>query len=191
MISQLPLRVESRWHNEQLTSALELLAAPELARRLAGLYALESWCRISPSEQSIAVEILSAFVRRRAVSGAEAVSTEVQAALMAIGRRHFGFETEDRPLDLNGISLKRAYLPLCHFERAFLFDCDLEGALLNGARLQKAWLARANLKWVNWDGADVRGADFLDARDLNLSDLKNARIDDTTRLPDGQFFDGF
>ena len=191
MISQLPPRSQARQQNEQLTGALELLAAPELARRLAGIYALENLCRIAPSEQSIAVEVLSAFVRRRTVWGAEAVSTEVQAALMAIGRRHFGFETEERPLDLSGICLRRAFLPFCHLERAFLFDCDLEGALLNGAQLQKAWLARANLKHVNWDGADVRGADFLEARDLELADLKNARIDGTTRLPDGRFFAGF
>ncbi len=197
-MNALASHAQARQKSERLTCAVELLAAAELARRLAGIYALEELCRESPGEQSAVVEILTSFVRRlsawdSALAGTrpQPASMEVQAALTAIGRRHWPFSAEEKPLDLSRIALREAYLPFSHFERAFLFDCDFEGALLVGAHLQGAWLARTNLKNANLDYAHLEGADLMDARNLGLEQLRRAHLDGATRLPDGSKFRGF
>jgi len=70
-----------------------------------------------------------------------------------------------------------------HFDRAFLYDCDFEGALLVGARLEGAWLARTNLHNANLDEAHLEGADLSDVHHLTPSQLTLAFVDESTRLP--------
>lgn len=187
MIEYLPPRFEAAEHSERFTDALELLGHPRQASRLAGIYALEALRREVPQMGGAVVEILSSFVRRQAAwdpgfGEPRAASTEVQAALAALGRQTRS-QWEDRPLDLHGIALKEAYLPLAHFERAFLYDCNFEGALLVGARLDGAWLARTNLYNANLDDAHLEGADLSNARNLTKQQLSKVHIDSQTRLP--------
>lgn len=183
-------RARSNDASQRFARALELLGDAVLASRLAGIYALDGLAREAGQEtlQSAIVEVLSALVRRRAhwepgFAPIERTPTDVLAALTALGRapqQNFG---ADRPLDLHGIALREASLPFCNFERAFLYDCDFEGALLVGAKLRGAWLARANLTRANLDGADLRGTDLRGARGLKPENLTGVLYDADTRWP--------
>ena len=188
MIDVLPPRFAAATISERLTTALELLSLPGLAEQLAGIYALESLRRDDPESGGTVVEILSSFVRRRAafdpvISVKRRAGMQVQAALSALGQKARDSRWENRPLDLHGIAIREAYLPLVHFERAFLYDCDLEGALLVGAHLEGAWLARTNLHNANLDEAHLEGTDLSDVHHLTPSQLTRAFIDSETRLP--------
>ncbi|PQV65143.1 Pentapeptide repeat-containing protein [Abditibacterium utsteinense] len=183
-------RAQNRDASQRLTRALELLGEADLTQRLAGIYALEGLGRETGQEalQGAIIEVFSAFVRRRArweigFAPIETTPTDVLAALSALGRAPQQGFSADKPLDLHGIALREAVLPFCCFERAFLYDCDFEGALLVGAKLRGAWLARANLTRANLDGADLRGADLTEARGLKPENLKGVLHDADTRWP--------
>lgn len=185
-------RAAERDASQRFTQALEMMSDPLPTQRLAGIYALEGLANEETANSAqlrgAIVEVFSAFVRRRArwevgFPPLEKTAPDVQAALMALGRAPRAFSDQDRPLDLHGIALREAYLPLCHFERAFLYDCDFEGALLVGAHLQGAWLARANLTRANLDGADLRGADLSGAKGLEPAELSGVIWDADTRWP--------
>lgn len=188
MIDHLPPRFAAAATSERLEHALELLQRDEGTSQLAGIYALEGLRRDDPQCGGIVVEVLSSFVRRksaydRALSVSRKATTQVQAALAALGRRERDPQWENRPLDLHGIAIREAYLPLVHFEHAFLYDCDFEGALLVGAFLQGAWLARTNLRNSNLDEAHLEGADLSDVHNLAAEQLQRAQLDASTRLP--------
>jgi hypothetical protein len=158
-----------------------------MAQRLAGIYSLEALRRESPETAGVVVEVLASFVRQEAEWGQERgrpqpASAEVQAALAALGRQP-RTDWVDRPLDLHGIALRQAYLPLVQFQRAFLYDCDLESALLVGARLDGCWFARTNLHNANLDEAHLEGADLSQARNLLPKQLASAYTNEKTRLP--------
>lgn len=183
-------RAQTRDASERFTRALELLSAANLTERLSGIYALDGlWHEPHQENLHDAIsEVLSAFVRRRArweigFAPLQTTPPDVLAALTALGRAPQNNVGAARPLDLHGIALRDAVLPFCRFERAFLYDCDLEGALLVGAQLRGAWLARANLKRANLDGADLRGADLSGARGVVRSDWKDVLHDADTRWP--------
>lgn len=155
---------------------------------MSGIYALESLRREAPETGGAIVEVLSAFIRREVGKKYGSVpppsaSVEVQAALAVLGRPWHVTALTDKPLDLHGMALRHAYLPLVHFQRAFLYDCDLEGALLVGAHLQGAWFGRTNLRNANLDEAHLEGADLSTARNLKENQLKTALLDGNTRLP--------
>jgi len=190
MTSVLVERARSRDASSRFARALELLGAPCPTQRLAGIYALDGlWHEAGQDALHEAIiEVLSALVRRRAhweigFPPIQTTAPDVLAALTALGRAPQKLLGADRPLDLHGIALREAYLPFCRFERAFLYDCDFEGALLVGAKLGGSWLARANLKRANLDGADLRGADLSGARGLVRRDLKDVLHDADTRWP--------
>ncbi len=191
----LAARAQNGDASQRFTRALELLAEADMTSRLAGIYALESLGReIGPNQtgqnplQRSILEVLAAFVRRRArweigFAPIQCTPTDVLAALTALGRAPQDGFAADKPLDLHGIALREAVLPFCRFERAFLYDCDFEGALLVGAKLRGAWLARANLTRANLDGADLRGADLSGARGLLSENLQGVLHDADTRWP--------
>ncbi|RYG69600.1 hypothetical protein EON80_09510 [bacterium] len=190
MDSILSERARVRDASHRFTQALELLSLPGQNERLAGIYALDGLAgeAVDAQMHGAITEVLSAFVRRRArydlgFTPIERTSIEVQAALTALGRKPQQLSNQDRPLDLHGIALREAYLPLCHFENAFLYDCDFEGALLVGAHLKGAWLARCNLTRANLDGADLRGADLTGVKGLIPAHLTDVQWDNDTRWP--------
>ena len=187
-IAHLPARFAAAVNSERWTIANELLGGAVVSRRLAGIYALEGLRRDSPELGSAVVDVLSTFVRREArwdatFGQAKNASTEVQAALAVLGRQWTDKGTAERPLDLHGMALRHAYLPLVHFENAFLYDCDLDSSLLVGAHLQGAWLGRTNLRNANLDGAHLEGADLSTARNLTNIQLRRAHLNVATRLP--------
>lgn len=182
-------RTRARLNFGVLSSALELLESEVWSTRTGGIYALESLAREDESARDSVIEVLSAFVRRRApvartqmgVRSAQATLGDVQAALAVLGR--VARDENSVALDLHGISLREAFLPDAHFAGALLYDCDLEGALLQNADLRGAWLWHSNLKRVNLDNANLCGADLSGARGIKREQLKLALSDEATRWP--------
>ena len=197
MISILSQRAAARDASSRFTRSLELMGQANPTQRLAGIYGLEGLLREKTQDSAqlsgAIIEVFAEFVRRHAgieSKNALGLGIDVQAALTALGRAPEALAGLERPLDLHGISLREAYLPLCHFERAFLYECDFEGALLVGARLQGAWLARANFTRANLDGADLRGADLTGARGVDPAAIRDVKHDKETRWPQPHDFFG-
>jgi hypothetical protein len=146
-------------------------------------YELDAWSESRVGYEAfgteLLVEVLTALVRRHSqIEGA--ISPEVQAALTVLGRTKIRRST---PIDLHGISLREAYLPFASLGGAFLYDCDFEGSIFCNANLSGAWLWRANLKRVNFDGADLRGADITGATGVTIAQVEAAVFDENTRWP--------
>ncbi|MGL5115147.1 MAG: pentapeptide repeat-containing protein [Beijerinckiaceae bacterium] len=71
---------------------------------------------------------------------------------------------------------------------AFLRRTDLSHATLKGANLSRADFTGAILRGADLDGAllngtILRGADLTDAKNLTVEQLRQAVIDEATRLP--------
>ncbi|MFB2877236.1 pentapeptide repeat-containing protein [Floridanema aerugineum] len=114
--------------------------------------------------------------------------------------------------NLSGAYLRRVNLYKANLQRCILFGANLQqanlpvvnlkGALLDGANLEEAWLDEANLQGADLSGllnetnpnanfkgaiilkADIRRTNFSGVRHLELSQVKSARGDDTTCLPE-------
>lgn len=176
---------------DRYSKAIALLASDKLTERLGGVYALELLMRESEHEHQTASAVLAAFVRERAPLGKEPPGprpeTDVQAALSVLGRRPL--RHEDHPIDLSysnlsGAVLKDARLSgadlsHCILQGTDLTDANLHGAALVGADLSEARLwgtsligadlvrctaARSHPQLARLTGADLRGADFQQAR---------------------------
>src|SRR3954469_10377262 len=89
--------------SNQVSKGFELLAGPEIEKRLGGIYALEAVMNNSeqPQYHQPLLEALCAFVREKAHR--DGTTTDVQAALTVIGRRAAGPGT----IDLTGVSISR------------------------------------------------------------------------------------
>ena len=94
--------------------------------------------------------------------------------------------------NFNRTNLSRVKLTFANLIRALLVEATLRGADLSRADLRRAYLKDANLREANLRSADLSGAD-LDGADLSGADLsgakvtkeqlKNAKIDEDTKLP--------
>ena len=78
-------------------------------------------------------------------------------------------------LDVRGAFLRRTNLSDASLRGANLTSADFTNAVLRGADLQDAIL----------DGTVLKGADLTGARNLTLSQLRKAILDEGTKLPDG------
>jgi uncharacterized protein YjbI with pentapeptide repeats len=90
--------------------------------------------------------------------------------------------------DLHRADLHRADLRGADLQYADLHDADLHGADLRGAVLREADLHRADLhgadlQHADLKEADLRGADLRRVKGLTPSQLGDAHLDRTTRLP--------
>ncbi len=81
--------------------------------------------------------------------------------------------------NLSYANLQDANLWFANLQGARLFHTNLEGVNLCSANLQGACLTGANLQ-----DTDMRYADLTGAEDLTWKQLKGAKIDDKTKLPD-------
>ena len=91
--------------------------------------------------------------------------------------------------NLAGIHLEDAILRDAHVERANLTEAKMERTfLLNthlaGTRLRNANLREAHLLGTRFDDAELLGADLTDAFGLTWEQIKTAKKDNRTRLPD-------
>lgn len=97
-------------------------------------------------------------------------STDIQASLTVLGRRHRWDKAAVRRLDLMRTDLRGADLFLPRLEGARLVRACLDGAKLIGARLDGADLSEAHL-----DGANLLGT-HLDRADLSMAHLNGAKL---------------
>ncbi|WP_105973743.1 pentapeptide repeat-containing protein [Streptomyces geranii] len=170
---------------DRYATAIELLAAAELTKRLGGIYALERIMRDSPKDHETIIEVLAAFVREHSPRPEQDESVEserehetmkdhVQAALTVLGRRPE--RTESFAINLRNTDLRAAHLP-----RAKLRSANLQGSFLEYAELQGADLLEANMEACHLENADLSGADLtsvnLRRSHLHSTSLKEARLD--------------
>lgn len=91
--------------------------------------------------------------------------------------------------NLAGISLEDAILRETHLEHANLAEAKMErtylsNSWLNGTTLRSANLREAYLSGSRFEGADLLGADLREAFGLTWDQIKTAKKDNRTRLPD-------
>lgn len=86
-------------------------------------------------------------------------------------------------MDLEGSNLKGADLENGSFRNADLEDADLRKADLEEADFRGADFEGAKMKGAELDQTDLRGADLSAAVGLTLSQLDDACVDETTKLP--------
>ena len=185
---------------ERFTRAIDHLGSEDkLDLRLGGIYALERIANDSRTERGPIVEILTAYVRGRAIrhDGGAALSEvsplqvrapDVQAVMTVLGRRQ---RTDGEPgaLQLARVDLRKAALPRAELQTANLTASDLSagvlrGANLRGASLERADLRRADLERANLDGSILRAANLreanLEGSSLVRADLGAANLGEAT-----------
>ena len=94
-----------------------------------------------------------------------------------------GLQLDD--LDLEGSNMRGADLENGSFRNVDLEEADLRGADLEDADFRGADFEGALLKGADLGYTDLRGADLRLAVGLTLSQLDDACIDETTKLPSG------
>lgn len=82
-------------------------------------------------------------------------------------------------LDFQGVALAAA-----NFQGAKLYGVKMAGANLQGANLQAVEISWADLQGADLKGADLRGADLKGAQNLIWDQVKQARRDEHTKLPE-------
>ncbi|WUI02827.1 pentapeptide repeat-containing protein [Spirillospora sp. NBC_00431] len=181
---------------DRFTKALERLSSTDIDARLGGIHALAHVAADSRNHHDDVIEVLEAFVRRRAPNPGpfphlrrdpgptlgrprrlpNRPDSDVQAALTALGRRPH--RPEHRTLDLSDLYLHRARLASLNLSRTDLTGVTLGGADLQGADLQGADLRSADLRDADLKAADLRGAllqgALLEGANLRGADLRDA-----------------
>ncbi|WP_433136415.1 pentapeptide repeat-containing protein [Actinomadura nitritigenes] len=181
---------------DRFTKALERLSSSDIDARLGGIHALAHVAADSRPHHDDVVEVLEAFIRRRAPKARpferrptlgrrpqlpERPDSDVQAALTALGRRPR--RPERRQVDLSGLHLHAVRLVGADLSTMNLTGTNLEHADLRGADLEHADLSRAALRYARLHYARLRAvnleaADLPDA-DLWCADLRGANLSRT------------
>ncbi|MEW6363166.1 MAG: pentapeptide repeat-containing protein [Acidobacteriota bacterium] len=86
-----------------------------------------------------------------------------------------------------GAALEKTNLRAADLQGVAFDQADLRGADLRWSNLRRAGLRGARMQDANLHGARLEGADMLGANIAGAS-LDCARLDPTTRLPDGTFW---
>ena len=171
---------------ERFTRAIDQFGRETLDVRLGGLYSLERIAHDTEADRDrlAIVEVLAAFVRRRAAELAAAEQSpdpaddppslqvrapDLQAVLTVLGR------LEVAGLDLEGVYLYKANLLGARLEHSKLNQADLRKANLAGAYLPGAGLAYAKLSDANLDGATLDDANLYGAS-LERATLSKGRL---------------
>ncbi|MBV8554911.1 MAG: pentapeptide repeat-containing protein [Planctomycetaceae bacterium] len=97
-----------------------------------------------------------------------------------------GDEADFRGANLGGANLTGAYLVRANLGGANLGGVNLTGANLGGADLGGANLSGANLLEADLSGANLLGADLSGVIGLTPDQIRCARIDPSTKLPDSR-----
>ena len=178
--------------SNQVSKGFEQLASDKPVMRLGGIYALEGVMKLSDQYYQPVLEALCAFVRESTKGEVQDdPATDVQAALMVIGRRTPGPGHVDLVRAkitrarlsgallsgalLGGVDLRGSYLI-----GAILEDADLRYAILNDADLSSANLTSAHLIGANLVFANLNGA-LLGGVDLREANLVGANLSTITK----------
>ena len=146
------------------TEAVKLLGdAHGVDARIGGIYALERIARNSAPDAPAVVALLSAFVRRRPTTEAQAERSEPEPT-PDLSRR-----APDRQIALTVLS----HLGLS--ARIDLFNADLRASDLRDLQLNEANLYEADLRAANASGADLTRAILKNSK-LHGADLRGAKL---------------
>jgi len=149
---------------DRFAKSVELLGSKEIDVRIGAIYSLERIAKDSPKDHWTIMEVLTAFVRNKArlpedkKQKLKPVTTDVQSALTAIGRREAKHDSKLYSLNLSNTSLTGADLNNANLEGANFQGADLTDADLFAARLQSANLDGTSLSGASMLAADLRGA---------------------------------
>jgi uncharacterized protein YjbI with pentapeptide repeats len=165
---------------ERFSKAIAQLGSDVDDVRLGAIYALERIARDSRRDHGAVLEVLTAYVRKRAHWPAEWPSSatprepenDVQAALAVLGRRWV--RKREHRLDLRRTDLRRAKFGEGNFARAIF-----RGTQLGGADLARADFREAELEGANLEGAHLEAADFRKA-ELEGANLEGANPEGRT-----------
>lgn len=169
------VREYAPWNRRSLAQADQPL--PKLAADLqAALTVLGRRTRTYNNGESQRLDLRNLDLRRANLSGAH-----LEGAILS------GTHLEEA--NLQGIHLEEAILRAAHLEQAnlsgaFMQKAFLAGARLDGAILREAHFEEAFVSDARLDGADLLGANFSDAFGLTWDQIKTAKRDNRTRLPD-------
>jgi Pentapeptide repeats (8 copies) len=184
------LRLNERGQiTDRYAKAIEMLGSsiPEVC--IGGTYALGQIMRDNSAHEKDIVDVLSAFVRRKAKrtsdlslpwrdDEAERDETKpsfpIQAALDVLAeKRSLAAPVDLRDSDLRGARLRNAQLQGATLYRCYLYK----------AKLSDANFTNAHFRYADLTGADLRGAVLLGA-DLREADLRDAKITVGGLLPE-------
>lgn len=186
---------------KSFTQAIDQLGNEKIAIKLGGIQGLERISKKNKEEYWPTIEYLTEYIRENSsvedkkVTKQTKVSSDIQKALIVIGRRN----KSSRAAEFNRLNLRKTWLHSAHIEEvhfekarfeysdldaAFFTGAHLEGAnfryasLINinfeGSYLQKAIFNWAKLQYADFSGANLQGASFQEA---NLLGAKNLTID--------------
>jgi hypothetical protein len=177
---------------ERYTRAVEQLGSDNRGVRVGGIYALERIAHDSVRDRATVAEVLTTFVRERAVwqqrypqhasvddphsdPVAEAAlvpladlpylrfrAPDVQAAITVLGRRDLP-PGGGPPLELRDVDLRKGNIAGADLRGANFRGARLERMYLQDARLEGANLSRARLQGANLHGTHLEGADLREA----------------------------
>lgn len=174
---------------ERFTKSVTQLGDTSESVRAGGVYSLQLLLAEDPTYWPIVADLLSAHVREKATRPASDTKSDVAAAVALLVRRPDGIGS--RPLDLQGVGLKKvnmsnANFALARFDNAQLTEPDFTDARLRGARfpgatLTGATLSKADLSDADLSGADCRGADFFEAN-VDGADVGGAQLSGAQNL---------
>jgi uncharacterized protein YjbI with pentapeptide repeats len=189
---------------DRYTKAVEQLGSKKMEVRLGGLYALERIAQDSQRDHSMIMEVLTAYVRKRAPVMKEAgpavgedneypavavveqkvPSTDIQAVLTILTRRYWKeTEKETNRLDLSNCDICYARAEIgASLIGINLSRADARSASFDSADLRNANLRGANLMDTDFKNVKLNDADLSDARLVSAklygADLKNANLND-------------
>jgi uncharacterized protein YjbI with pentapeptide repeats len=169
---------QDKQSSERFSKAIEQLDSDRYTVCLGGLFSLEKLAKDSPKDYWTVIEILTSFVREKALTVDESelqnskATSSIRAALTIIGRRNTNLDPKNEFPDLSninfsGIDLKGIFLHAVNLSYASFSCADLQGADLSHCFLYKANFSKANLKKANLSYSSIQSADFSDT---NLCD---------------------
>lgn len=201
---------QTRLITERFSKAVEQLANDKLEIRLGGIYSLERLAQDSSHDHRTIMDVLTSFVREKSPvqvkekkygfveealaglnnpakpkSSSSEISTDVQAVLDVIRRRHRQVQLfSSEGLDLSLTNLNQAMLFRVKFRNASMYLCDLENAYLYQSSFRECLFSDSNLKGANLAKGDYKDADFsgasLENANLSLSKFVDTNFEEAT-----------
>lgn len=155
-------RVDHAAVGARFAAAVGDLRSTDVDARVRGMDELERISKDSPGDQPAVTTELSSFIRSVTV-GCRPVGRDVQEALNVLVRRKSSADG-DTVVDLHGACLRAAQV-----SRIGLVYADLRGVDFGGANLSWSVLDGADLTGANLAGADLSYAHVVAARGVNLA----------------------
>jgi hypothetical protein len=174
---------------ERFTRAVEQLGNAKVGVRLGGIYGLEQIAKQSPGDRLQVFEVLCAYVREHARKDPKRPQSvelrehalDVEAAMTVLGRRDVS--ADDPLLDLHEVDLSgsKNLLGGVNLRKVNLQGADLRGAMLDRTNLQQADLRSADLREAFLTSANLQGASLTAAK-LQGAYLNNTNLQEVFDL---------